>query len=152
MPGGKGNIKGSDNINPFKEGNNAAEKWSEADALMLAKDMIDWMREEEENVFFDEFIYLACDRSKYKGEIYATLPAYLCKKFTSFSKLFEVCKEIEKTKLRRGGAFNKLNPQIVKFLLSAEYGLSEKQNVDHTTNGKEINIAPITWANGSNEQ
>lgn len=151
MPGGKGNINGSDNTNPFKEGNKAAEKWSESDALMLAKDMIDWMRKEDENIFFDDFLYLSCDRSKYKGEIYSHLPSYLCKKYSSFFQLYHVCREIEKTKLKKYGAFNKLNPQIVKFVLSAEYGLSEKQNIDHTTGGKEINIAPIIWANGSDE-
>ncbi len=56
------------------------------------------------------------------------------KKFSSFAERLEKAKEIEKLRLKKFGAFDKLNANIVKFLLSAEYGMSEKsrQEVEHS--------------------
>lgn len=136
MPGGKGNIKPEDG-KQFGIGNKAAEKWTEEAALKFGNDLLNWMKSEDENIFFDDFIYLQCDESKYSGEIYADLPAYLAKKFTSFFDILEKCRIIEKTKLKKFSAFEKLNPSIAKFLLSAEYGLSEKTDI--TSKGKELN-------------
>jgi len=131
MPGGKGNIKPEDG-RQFENGNKAAEKWREQDALKLGNDMLDWFRAADENIFFEDFLYLSCDESKYVGSIYKELPAYLSNKFTSFLNILEKCKEIEKIKLKKFGAFDKLNPSIVKFLLSAEYGLTEKTKTEVT--------------------
>ena len=116
----------------FKIGDKAAEKWTEPEALKLANDLLMWLKEKDANIFFEDFLYLSCNEDDYVGKINKTLPAYLANKFSSFSNILEQCKEIEKVKLKKFGAFDKLNASIVKFLLSAEYGLSEKTRTELT--------------------
>jgi len=144
MGGGKGNIKPEDG-KQFEKGNNAAEKWTEEEALKLGNDMLKWFKAENENIFFEDFLYLSCNESDYAGSIYKELPAYLSKKFSSFLNILDKCREIEKIKLKKFGALNKLNANIVKFLLSAEYGLTDKINLDHTSDGKELKGFTIEW-------
>jgi len=137
MPGGKGNIRPEDG-KQFSSTYKPAEKWTEEAALMLVDDLLAWMKAEDENIFFDDFLYLSCDESKYPGKIYSELLSYLAKKHTSFLKRLEQAKQIEKTKLKKFGAFDKLNASIVKFLLSAEYGLSEKTQTENEHTFRDI--------------
>lgn len=132
MGGGKGNINGNDGVK-FEPGNKAAEKWTEEAALKFGNDLLNWMREADENVFFDDFIYLQDHTGKYAGSIYADLPSYLSKKYSSFLDILTICRNIEKTKLKKFGAFDKLNSGVVRFLLSAEYGMSEKTETKNET-------------------
>lgn len=143
MPGGKGKIRSADG-RPFKVGDKAAEKWTEIEAMRFGTDLLSWMKSTDENIFFDDFIYLVCDESKYAGSIYPGLTSYLAEKFTAFSNLLQRCREIEKTKLKKFGAFDKLNASIVKFLLSAEYGLTEKSATEHTGKDGSPLIPPRT--------
>jgi hypothetical protein len=136
MPGGKGNIKPSDG-KQFSKDYQPNEKWTESIAVELGNDLIAWLKDADENIFFEDFLYLSCDESKYIGRISTTLPAYLAKKFTSFSNILSQAKKIQEIKLKKFGAFDKLNASIVKFLLSAEYGYTEKSEVK--TEG-EVNI------------
>lgn len=138
MPGGKGNIKPEDG-KQFEKNNKAAEKWTEVEALKFGNDLLNWMQAEDENIFFDDFIHLQDHTGKYAGKIYADLPAYLSKNFTSFLDILNKCRVIEKTKLKKFSAFDKLNASIAKFLLSAEYGLTDKTSTDITTGGEKIN-------------
>lgn len=140
MAGGYKQITGEDGVR-FTAGNKKAEKWTEEAALLFGNDLLNWMRAEDENIFFDDFIYLQDHTGKYPGEVYADLPAYLAKKYLSFFDLLEKCRIIEKTKLKKFSAFDKLNASIAKFLLSAEYGLKEKSDV--TTNNESINTDPL---------
>jgi len=133
MPGGNKNIKPSDGVQ-FGKRNKAAEKWTEDAAIMLGDDLLNWMLAADGNIFFDEFLFIACDESKYPGKIYRDLLRYLSNKFSSFSERLEKAKEIEKLRLKKFGAFDRLNAGIVKFLLSAEYGLSEKKETEHIGN------------------
>ena len=129
MPGGNKNIKPEDG-KQFEKGNKAAEKWTEGEALKLGNDLLQWMQAADENIFFDEFLYLSCDETQYAGKIYSTILPYLSNKFSSFSNILNKCRDIEKTKLKKFGAFDKLNASIVKFLLSAEYGMSESSKLN----------------------
>ena len=143
MPGGKGNIRPSDNTKPFLKGNKYAEIWNEELALQFGNDLLQWMIEADENIFFDDFIYLVDHKGKYK--INADTPSYLAGKFSTFAELYEKCKQIEKIKLKKFSAFDKLNAGIAKFLLSAEYGLSEKvTNINNNTNIPLMNIDPLS--------
>ena len=135
MPGGHKNIKPEDGVR-FEKGNKTAEKWTESEALKFGNDLLEWMQGADENIFFDDFIYLINHKGKYAGEIYADLPAYLAKKFSSFLDILNKCRKIEETKLKKFSAFDKLNASIAKFLLSAEYNYREKS--DLTTKGEKI--------------
>ena len=143
MPGGNKNILPEDGIQ-FAEGNKAAEKWTETEALKLGNDLLEWMKSEDENIFFDDFLFISCDEKKYAGRIYKDLPVYLAKKFSSFLDILEICKKIEETKLKKFSAFDKLNASIAKFVLSAKYDYKEK--TDTTSNGQTINIPISKWA------
>lgn len=129
----------------FEKGNKAAEKWTEERALAFGNEMLDWMTSADENIFFDEFIFLiAPELPDYDDvSIRVDTPAYLANKYPSFSNLLERGRKIQETRLRKFGAFDKLNASIVKFLLSAEHGLSEKSIIE-SNNTTDINISPKT--------
>ena len=126
----------------FQEGNKAAEKWTEERALAFGKEMLGWMLSADDNVFFDEFIFLiAPELPNYEDvKITPDTPSYLAGKFKSFSELLERARKIQETRLRKGGVFDKLNASIVKFLLSAEHGLSEKSELKTTNTTTVIDL------------
>ena len=135
----------------FKEGNKAAEKWTEERALDFANEMIDWMSADEKNVFFEEFIYIVAPKlSNYLDITFSVdTPSYLARKYPSFLERIGRAKKIQEVKLKKGGAFDDMNASIVRFLLSAEHGLSEKSIVESNTN---ITTSPKTlddWYNDS---
>lgn len=119
------------------------EIWTEDVALQLCNDLLDWLRETDEddedkgNIFFEEFIYLVADPKKYhkNAKIYSGLPSYLCEKFTSCSKLLGQAKKIQEIKLYKYGTFDKLNATMTKFVLINEHHKisdSSKQDVTHS--------------------
>ncbi|MBK8807776.1 MAG: hypothetical protein IPO21_14475 [Bacteroidales bacterium] len=126
--GGKGGIKPEDG-KQFEAGNKAAEKWTEPEALKLADDIIDWLKDEDKNIFFEDFLYLK-KHVKYAGKITPQTISYLSKKFTSFSNLIVIAKKIEEVKLTKYAAFDKMNSGFVKFLLSCNHGKAEKSVVE----------------------
>lgn len=83
--GGKGGIRPEDG-KQFSSEYQPDEKWTEKRALELGNELLDWMNEVDEdgedkgNMFVDEFFVI-------KKRLYYSLPNYLAKKFTSFSKL-----------------------------------------------------------------
>lgn len=119
----------------FQEGNKAAEKWTEERALTFGKEMLTWMASADENIFFEEFIFLVAPfLDDYEDvSIFVSTPAYLANRFKSFSKLLEQCRKIQEVKLKKFGSFDKLNASIVRFLLSAEHGLSERSETTIST-------------------
>ena len=130
MPGGKGKIKPEDGKQFSSEYQPDKEKWTEKESLRLLNDLINWMKESDENIFFEDFLFLSCNENDYAGSIYPALPAYLSNKYTSCLNLIEKARKIQEVKLKKFGSFDKLNSSIVKFLLSAEHGLTEKKEID----------------------
>lgn len=67
-----------------------------------------------------------------------------------FNDVYEYAKLWQECRLVEGGLINKLNPGIVKFMLSAVHGMNEKQVIEHE--GRDvINVVhygdqpPKTW-------
>jgi hypothetical protein len=60
-------------------------------------------------------------------------------KYPEFSVTVETIKRKQKEMLIAGGTSGLYNPMITKLLLSANHGLSEKTEIDHTSKGKAIN-------------
>lgn len=146
MPGGKSCITGEDG-KKFEQGNLAALKWTEDEALRLGNDLLDWIRDKgEENIFFNDFLYLEAYKNDYVGKIYPQLLSYLSKKYSSFLNILSECAEIEKAKLMKYGSKGTVIPAMAKFLLSAQYGLTEKTTTDLTTKGEKIesNLQSLT--------
>lgn len=118
MPGGNKNIKPSDG-KQFSSEYQPAEKWTEKKALALGNELITWLTAEEENMFFEEFLYL-------NNDYYLGLPSYLAEKFSSFSKLLEKAKKIQEIKLVKYGCFDKLNATMTKFTLINNHNYSSE--------------------------
>ena len=124
MPGGKGNIKPKDG-KQFSSEYQPDEKWTEAKALQLGEDLINWQKEGPINIFWDEYLVMERD-------LYPKLISYLCGKFTSFFQLLEKAKKIQEIKLKKYGTADKLNASITKFVLINEHGWRDKQEVEHS--------------------
>lgn len=135
MGGGKGNIKPSDG-KQFSKDYQPNEKWTEEQALIVGKNLIDWLKakddegEDKGNIFFEEFLII-------ENDYYPTLIAYLTHKFTSFSNLIDKAKKIQELKLQKYGVGDRLNATMTKFVLTNQHGWTEK--VDNTTKGEQIN-------------
>lgn len=124
MPGGKGNIKPEDG-KQFSSEYQPKEKWTEEKALQLGNDLIDWMKNNEINMFWEEYLVMERD-------LYPELIAYLSNKFTSFLKLIGKAKKVQEIKLKKYGTADKLNATITKFVLINEHGWKDKQETEHT--------------------
>ena len=116
----------------FQKGNKAAEKWTEERAFNFGLKMLEWMDSADENIFFEEFIFMVAPKlDEYKDvSIFATTPAYLANRFESFSNLLETARKTQEIRLKKFSSFDKLNVSMAKFLLSAEHGLSEKSRTE----------------------
>lgn len=133
MPGGKGNIKPEDG-KQFSSEYQPEEKWTKKKADQVGIDLIKWMNEENENIFFEEFLIL-------NNDYYPELIAYLCKKFTSFLKLIEKAKKIQEIKLYKYGVGDELNASMTKFVLINEHNkIGDNSKHDITSGGESIGI------------
>ncbi len=128
MPGGNGNIRPEDG-KQFSSEYQPKRKWTEKKAKKVGKDLIKWMNEDDQNLFFEEFLIL-------KNNYYPELISYLCKKFTSFLKLIERAKKIQEIKLYKFGVGDQLNATMTKFVLINEHnkiGDNSKSTIDVKT-------------------
>lgn len=134
MPGGNKNIKPEDG-KQFQKGDKAAEIWTEKIALKLGNDLLDWMLAEDENIFFEEFIFIIADAKNYheRAKIYPELIPYLKNKFSSFLKLIEKAKKLQEVKLNKFGCFDKLNASMTKFMLINHHNYKDRSEIDHSS-------------------
>jgi len=142
MPGGKGNIKPEDG-KQFSSEYQPKEKWTEEKALELGRDLIAWQKEAPVNMFWEEYLVMERD-------LYHTVIAYLCGKFSSFSTLIEKAKKIQEIKLKKYGTADKLNAAMTKFVLINEHKWKDQSQIDHTTQGKSIRPLEVTVAKDEN--
>lgn len=128
MAGGRGKIRPEDG-KQFSSEYQPEEKWTEKRALELGNELLDWMNEVDENgedkgnMFVDEFFVI-------KKRMYETLPNYLVRKFTSFSRLYNTAKKTQEVKLVKYGVGDKLNATMTKFVLTNNHGYSERSEVN----------------------
>jgi len=61
------------------------------------------------------------------------------KRNKEFSNALKIIKQNYQQKLINGGLRGEFNPVFAKFLLSAQHGLTESSNIDHTTKGDKLN-------------
>jgi len=112
------------NKTSFKAGNSAAEKWTEEKALQLADELIVWLKKEDVNIFYEDFLFIEKD-------LYKELIAYLSNKFPkSFALKIKRAKKIQEIKLKKLGVLDQLNATMTRFTLINNHGWSDK--VDST--------------------
>jgi len=63
------------------------------------------------------------------------------KRNEDFSNALKVIKQNYQQKLIIGGLTGDYNSAFAKFLLSAQHGLTETSNIDHTSNGKDLDLS-----------
>jgi hypothetical protein len=128
MPGGNKNIKPEDG-KQFSSEYQPEEKWDEERALQLGKDLIEWQKKDNINIFFEEFLIMERD-------LYPQLISYLSEKFSSFLKLIEQARKIQELKLQKYGTADKLNATITKFVLVNKHGWEDRTKQEHSGNIK----------------
>lgn len=127
----------------YKPGQSGNELWTEADAVRLGTAMLAWFEEDIMNVFFDEFLLTVVNEADYPGKIGKWTPSYLSKKYEAFKELHQKCKAIEEMKLK-SLSFKKIGSEgMAKFLLSAQYGYTEKTEQTFNTSLRILNVDPL---------
>lgn len=147
--GGYGNIKPEDGKQFSKDYQPDKEVWTEKKSIEMLNELIDWLELADENIFFNEFLYLEYRKNhpELNRQTFDELPSYLDKKYTSCSKLLNVAKKIQETKLIKFGVFDKLNATMTKFVLINHHGYTERSEVDNkSSDGSMSPTAPKTLA------
>ena len=142
-PKKKATHKGMANLIPFtKDGINGKtyEKWTESVVHQMLDELESWLVDpivdgdnvkENTNIFFMDFLITK--------RLYRDWVAYVSEKFTSVSERIDYFKTIQEQKLVSLGVYGKTNPTMTKFLLSANYGYTEK------TESKNTNENTVVW-------
>jgi len=74
---------------------------------------------------------------------YEELLSYLHNKFDKDFKPIKKAKDIVKTRLVNQGLDGDANPTMAIFILKNNHNMTDKQQTDVTTNGKDVNTSPI---------
>jgi len=142
-PKGSKNVYSKDNPKPKIKSkrsvggqpeNKNAEKWTEDIATKIGHDLINWMKESNKNVFYDEFLYI-------NNDYHPDLIGNLSEKFTSFSELIKKAAKIQETKLRLYCGNGKLHPTMSIFCLKNNHNYTDKN--DLMSGGKTIKDTKI---------
>lgn len=107
---------------------------------------------ESAKTFFDDILQYVKENKKCRsiaeacvelGE-YEELVSYLTNKFSDKDfKSIKSAKDIVKTRLVNQGLDGEANPTMAIFILKNNHQMTDKQQTDITTNGKDVNTAPI---------
>ena len=129
--------KGRNKNGTFAKGNKCAEKWTEAEAIKLGDELLEWMFSRNDRCWFQDFFTY----EKKMG--YKSLVCYLTEKFQPFSERIELAKQIQESRLFHGGLTNEFNSKIASMGLNIihdwhEKSITEVEQKDDTE--QDINI------------
>lgn len=126
------------------EGNKYNERWT----LEVANDFFDRiLKYIKQNKNCRSLSEACVELNEYEEVINYILRKYPEQDF----KPIKVAKDIVKNRLASQGLDGEANPTMAIFLLKNNHNMTDKQQTDVTTNGKEINTAPIIKFVDSNE-
>lgn len=107
-------------------------KWSEDEVHKVIDELEEWLMDDESNnIFFKDFLF--------KKRLYVDWIKYVSDTYVSVSERLSNIKAVQEQKLVSGGVFGKTNAPMTKFILSANYGYSEKIET------KNENTTSINW-------
>ena len=147
MAGGKGKIRPEDG-KQFSSEYQPKEKWTEQKALELGSDLINWLKEKDNDgedkghIFFEEFLVI-------ENDYYPELISYLCDKFSSFSNLINKARKIQELKLQKYGVGDRLNATMTKFVLINKHNWKEKSEIENNHQFNDFNIKDIITFKGN---
>lgn len=147
MPGGKGNIKPSDNPKPFTKDNYYdSTKWNEETIHNILDDLEAWLWEEEAildkegtvvgmkdkgNCFYKDFLY--------RRGLYDNWISNYRNKYTTVSDRLSNIDKIQEHKLQLLAATGKQKEGITKFILQNKYDWKEKSQNENVNKNIEWN-------------
>jgi hypothetical protein len=117
-----------------KKGNKHAEKWDKVQTLKALNELLYEVEKKK-------IVYLGIALANL--ELYADLWAYWQQKFEGDTEVFRAVKRIEakvEANLLSQALTNTVNASVAIFVLKNKYKWSDKQEIDHTTQGDKI-----TW-------
>lgn len=118
------------------EGNKNAEKWNLVKTEMFFDDIL-------KHVQSNPKCRSLSDACVEVGE-YEELISYLLNKYPdTVFKSIKRAKDIVKNRLVNQGLDGDANPTMAIFILKNNHNMTDKQQTDVTTNGKDLNTAPI---------
>lgn len=117
------------------KGNKYNEVWDIETAEKFCDDVLQYILDNKKCRSLSE----ACTEL---GE-YEELLSYLHNKFNKDFKSIKKAKDIVKTRLANQALDGIANPTMAIFLLKNNHNMTDRQQTDITTNGKDVNTAPI---------
>jgi transposase-like protein len=117
------------------KGNKYNEVWDIETAEKFCDDVLQYILDNKKCRSLSE----ACTEL---GE-YEELLSYLHNKFNKDFKPIKKAKDIVKTRLANQALDGIANPTMAIFLLKNNHNMTDRQQTDITTNGKDVNTAPI---------
>jgi transposase-like protein len=117
------------------KGNKYNEVWDIETAEQFCDDVLQYILDNKKCRSLSE----ACTEL---GE-YEELLSYLHNKFNKDFKPIKKAKDIVKTRLANQALDGIANPTMAIFLLKNNHNMTDRQQTDITTNGKDVNTAPI---------
>ena len=117
------------------KGNTNAEKWTLEEATSFCNKVLEVLETDKKI----RTLGGAC----LKAGGYEQLINYLEDKFNTVFVSIKKSREIVKERLIEQGLDGEANPTMAIFILKNNHNMTDKQQTDLTTNGKEINTAPI---------
>ena len=101
------------------------EKWTKEAALELIADFEKWLLADTSNMFFTDYC------RQHKG-IYPQLQSDLKDKFPEFSENIKRLENIRRDNLCKSALTGKFNPTFSIFYAKNEFGMKDKQDVEHS--------------------
>lgn len=134
----------------FLKGNTVSLKWTEEKAIELAEKLIDWMKEDQSNFMFKDFLF--------EHDLYTDLIADLSRKYPRFADYIARAKEIEAHRIQKYALANKLNSGMAQWILAVHHNQHNVQKQE--ISGKDganilpqvINIHPVEVVNKGTEE
>jgi hypothetical protein len=99
--------------------------WTEEKILQLGEELIEWLKADDENVWFERFLYEEKD-------LYPQLISEMKGKYPKFAELIKKAKKIQENKLVDGTLKHSLNPTMAIFVLKNHYQYTDKTQTDIT--------------------
>ena len=99
--------------------------WTEEKIMELGYELLEWLKESEDNVWFERFLYEEKD-------LYPQLIGEMTAKYEKFAELIKRCKKIQEGKIVDGTFKHNLNPTMAIFVLKNHYQYTDKIQQDIT--------------------
>jgi hypothetical protein len=99
--------------------------WTEEKILELGQELIDWLKVDEENIWFERFLYEEKD-------LYPQLISEMTNKYSKFAELIKKAKKIQESKLVDGTLKMGLNPTMAIFVLKNHYQYTDRTQTEIT--------------------